>query len=110
MYSLPTILETSIDVCFSHKIWEKYNKNEEELAQKEYEILNLEFENTVSKTEEYIKELTAKHKQKGVSNNVRIAENTIKQAYDLCRKSGIDADYQVSEYDDNLKITIRIKK
>lgn len=65
---------------------------------------------TVSKTEEYIKELSTKHKQKGVSNNVRIAQNTIKQAYDLCRKSGIDADYQISEYDDNVKITIRIKK
>lgn len=65
---------------------------------------------TVSKTEEYIKELTAKHKRKGVSNNLKIGINTLKQAYDLCRSSGIDADWQVSEYEDNVKIIIKMKK
>ena len=65
---------------------------------------------TVSKTEEYINELTTKHKQKGVSANAKIALNTIKEAYDLVRKSGIDADYQVTEYEDNIKITIKVKK
>lgn len=64
----------------------------------------------VSKTEEYIKELSAKYKRKGVSNNVKIGINTMKEAYDLCRKSGIDADWQISEYDDNVKIIIRMKK
>ena len=65
---------------------------------------------TVSKTEEYIKALTTKHKQKGISANAKIAENTIKQSYDMVRKAGIDADYQVTEYQDILKITIKVKK
>jgi len=65
----------------------------------------------VSKTEEYIKELsnTSRHR-KGVSNNAKIAINTIEQAYQLCRKSGIDADYNVTDYEDNIKIVIKIKK
>ena len=61
---------------------------------------------TVSKTEEYIKELTTKHKRKGVSNNLKIGINTIKEAYELCKKSGIDSDFNVSEYEDNVKIVI----
>ena len=65
---------------------------------------------TVSKTEEYVRELTASHKRKGVSNNLKIGINTIKQAYDLCKKSGIDSDWNVSEYEDNVKIVIRMKK
>lgn len=71
-------------------------------------ILNRKY--NVSKTEEYIKELNVKYKRKGVSNNVKIGINTMKEAYDLCRKSGIDADWQISEYDDNVKIIIRMKK
>ncbi len=71
-------------------------------------IVNRQY--NVSKTEEYIKELTAKHKQKGVSGSLKIGVNTIKEAYELCRKSGIDADFQISEYDDNVKITIKMKK
>lgn len=65
---------------------------------------------TVSKTEEYVKELSAKHKRKGVSNNLKIGINTIKQAFELCKKSGIDSDMNVSEYDDNVKIVIKMKK
>ena len=64
----------------------------------------------VSKTEEYIKELSEKRKSKGVSNNLKIGINTIKEAYELCKKSGIDSDMQVTEYDDNVKIVIRMKK
>ena len=64
----------------------------------------------VSKTEEYIKQLTEKQKNRGVSNNLKIGINTIKQAYELCRKSGIDADLQVTEYENNVKIVIRMKK
>lgn len=64
----------------------------------------------VSKTEEYIRELSEKHKRKGVSNDLKIGINTIRQAYDLCKQSGIDADLQVSEYEDNVKIVIRMKK
>ncbi|MBR0462242.1 MAG: ParB/RepB/Spo0J family partition protein [Erysipelotrichaceae bacterium] len=66
---------------------------------------------TVAKTEEYIKSLLDKNtRSKGVSNNVQIGVNTIRQAYDMCRKSGIDADFQLTEYSDNMKITIKIKK
>ena len=65
---------------------------------------------TVSKTEEYVRELTTKHKRKGVSNNLKIGINTIKEAYELCKKSGIDADMNVSEYEDNVKIVIKMKK
>ena len=66
---------------------------------------------TVAKTEEYIKSLLEKNKHtKGVSNDVQIGINTIKQAYEMCKKSGIDADFQVTEYADNMKITIKIKK
>ena len=66
---------------------------------------------TVAKTEEYIKSLLEKNKHtKGVSNDVQIGINTIKQAYQMCKKSGIDVDFQVTEYADNMKITIKIKK
>lgn len=65
---------------------------------------------TVSKTEEYVKELSAKHKRKGVSNNLKIGINTIKQAYELCKKSGIDSDMNVTEYEDSVKIVIKMKK
>ena len=64
----------------------------------------------VSKTEEYIKELTVKSKNRGVSNNLKIGINTIREAFELCKKSGIDSDMQVTEYDDNVKIVIRMKK
>lgn len=65
---------------------------------------------TVSRTEDYIKELTTKHKSKGVSNNVKIGLNTIEQAYELCKKSGIDCELQTTEYEDEIKVTIRFKK
>lgn len=65
---------------------------------------------TVSKTEEYVKELSVKHKRKGVSNNLKIGINTIKEAYELCKKSGIDSDINVTEYEDNVKIVIKMKK
>jgi len=65
----------------------------------------------VSKTEEYIKELLEKNKKsKGVSNNLRIGVNTIKEAYELCKKSGIDSDIQITEYENNVKIVIKMKK
>ena len=65
---------------------------------------------TVSKTEEYVKELMSTHKRKGVSNNLKIGINTIKQAWDLCKKSGIDSDFNVTEYEDSVKIVIKMKK
>lgn len=65
----------------------------------------------VSKTEEYIKSLLSGNThRKGVSNNVRIGMNTIQQAFDLCKKSGIDSDIKMTEYEDEVKIVIRMKK
>ena len=64
----------------------------------------------VAKTEEYIKESIDKKKSRGVGGNAKIAINTIKQSFDLCKKSGFDVDYKETEYDDNVKIVIRIKK
>ncbi|MBO7697621.1 MAG: ParB/RepB/Spo0J family partition protein, partial [Erysipelotrichaceae bacterium] len=65
----------------------------------------------VSKSEEYINQLLeSNRKNKGVSNNLKIGINTIRQSFDLCKQSGIDADMQVTEYDDNVKIVIRMKK
>lgn len=64
----------------------------------------------VAKTEEYIAALGKRKHRLGVSGSVKLAMNTMKQAYDMCRESGIDADYNVSEYDDSVKITIRIRK
>ena len=84
------------------------NVPEDKLEEVYLTITNRQY--NVSKTEEYIRELTQKHHSKGVSNNLKIGVNTIKEAYELCRRSGIDADFQVSEYDDNVKIVIRMKK
>ena len=64
----------------------------------------------VSKTEEFVKNFTDKKKSRGVSGSTQVALNTIKQAYDMCRKAGIDADFKTTDYSDNLKITIKIKK
>lgn len=77
------------------------------------EVFNtiVERDYNVSKTEEYIKELLETNKHSlGISNNVQIGINTINKAYDMVKKSGIDANYQVTEYGDNVKITIRFKK
>ena len=64
----------------------------------------------VSKTEEFVKGFTEKKKSRGVSGSAQVALNTIKQAYDMCRKAGIDADFKTTDSADNLKITIKIKK
>lgn len=66
---------------------------------------------TVSKTEEYIDSLLNKNTHsKGVSYGSQIAVNSLKQTYDMVRNAGIDADFQVTEYSDITKITIKIKK
>ena len=64
----------------------------------------------VAKTEEYIKENLNRKRSRGVGGNAKIAINTIKQAYDLCVKSGFDVDYKETEYDDEVKLVIKIKK
>ncbi len=66
---------------------------------------------TVAKSEEYINSILEKNKhQKGLSGNAQIGINTIKQAFEICKKSGLDADLQLRETSDNIKITIKINK
>jgi len=65
---------------------------------------------TVSKTEEYVKGITQRSKNRGVSNNVKIGLNTITQAYEMCKKSGLDCDMNTTEYQDDIKIVIKFKK
>ena len=84
------------------------NVPEEMLEDVYLTIVNRQY--NVSKTEEYIRELTKRSKNRGVSNNLKIGINTISQAYELCKKSGIDSDMQITEYEDNVKIVIRMKK
>ena len=84
------------------------NVEDERLEEVYNTIVNRKY--NVSKTEEYINELSASHKRKGVSGSLKIGINTIKEAYDLCRKSGIDADFQMTEYNDDVKIVIKMKK
>jgi len=64
----------------------------------------------VAKTEEYIHNLLTKKKERGYSSQSKLALNTLKQAYELCRKSGIDADYKTRELGDQIKVMITIKK
>lgn len=64
----------------------------------------------VAKTEEYIKALQGERGNRGVSSSTLIGVNTLKQAYEMCRKSGLDCDFQMTEYGDSLKVTIRFRK
>lgn len=84
------------------------NVPEEQLEEVFMTVTNRKY--NVAKTEEYIREIMNRKKNRGVSHNVQIALNTFKQAYDMCRKAGVDCDFNTTDYDDNLKITIRIKK
>lgn len=85
------------------------NVPEEKLEEIFNTIVNKKY--NVSKTEEYIKGvLSTNTHRKGVSGNVRIGLNTINNSFELIKKSGMDADMKVTEYDDEVKIVIRIRK
>lgn len=85
------------------------NVPEEKLEEICNTIVNKKY--NVSKTEEYIKGvLSTNTHRKGVSGNVRIGLNTINNSFELIKKSGVDADMKVTEYDDEVKIVIRIRK
>lgn len=86
-------------------------KVKEEDLQKTFEIIMARGYN-VKRTEEYIKALNEKGRTKvrGFSSSYKLGVNTIKESYDLCRNSGLDADYQVTEYENEVKIVIRFKK
>lgn len=82
--------------------------NEDELENVFLTIINRKY--NVSKTEEYIKALNTNEKQKGVTGNVKIGINTIEEAIKMCKKAGIDVDMNMTEYQDNVKMTIKFKK
>lgn len=67
---------------------------------------------TVKETEDYIKNYKERHltHNKGVTSNIKIGINTIKQAYELCAKSGLDVSLNVVEYDKDVKLVIRFRK
>lgn len=64
----------------------------------------------VAKTEEYIKNLFENKKIKGVGGSALIALNTFKKDYEMCKKMGFDVDLNTTEYEDYIKVTIKIKK
>ena len=66
----------------------------------------------VKKTEEYLKALKTKDERhfKPVTNSVILGVNTIKDAYELCKKSGLDVSWNETEYQNEVKVTIRFNK
>ena len=83
-----------------------------EAEQEKVASVILERNYTVRESEEYIASLASRHTlhDRGVSNSVRIGINTMKQAYELCRKSGLDASLQETEYENEIKLVIRFRK
>lgn len=67
---------------------------------------------TVKETEDYINKYLNRHEKhnKGVTANIKIGINTIKQAYELCSKSGLDVSFNMVEYDNDIKLVIRFRK
>jgi len=65
---------------------------------------------TVSKTEEYVRSLNEKSKTRGISGNVKIGLNTFEEAFKMCKNLGLDGEYYVTEYENDVKITIKFKK
>jgi ParB family chromosome partitioning protein len=66
---------------------------------------------TVKQTEEFIeKEKKPQKTNKSISQNVKIAINTIKQATKMIQKTGISLEETYEEKEDELIITIKVKK
>lgn len=66
----------------------------------------------VKKTEEYLKALKDKDRSnfKPVASNVILGINTLKEAYELCKKSGLDVSWNETNYKEEVKVTIRFNK
>ena len=66
----------------------------------------------VKKTEEYLQALKVKdqRKIKPVSDSVRIGVNTIYEAYELCKNSGLDVTINETNFENEVKLTIRFNK
>ena len=66
---------------------------------------------TVDETEKKIKQkTTVKPKIKKISQNVRIAINTIDQAIKMVKQAGVEISSSANETEDEYIMTIKIKK
>lgn len=65
---------------------------------------------TIAETDEYIKKLYKKETDKGVARNIQVGINTIDQAVSMCKKANLDVTSSKTEYQDEVKIVIRIRK
>lgn len=65
---------------------------------------------TIAETDEYIKKLYKKETDKGVARNIQVGINTIDQAVSMCKKANLDITSSKTEYQDEVKIVIRIRK
>ena len=67
---------------------------------------------TVKESEEYIYKLYNKSTNinKGISRNIEIGINTIRQAYEMCKKAGLEASLEETDYDKEIKLVVRFKK
>lgn len=69
---------------------------------------------SVEQTEKKIKEIKgdkkSKPQTKGITRNVQIAINTVKQAVAMIEKTGVKANLQMEEEEDYITIKVKIKK
>ena len=64
----------------------------------------------VAKTEAYIKTLSKQGHIKAVGASAQIALNTFKKTFEDCKRASVDLDFNTREYEDYIKIEIKIKK
>ena len=84
--------------------------NDEEQDQLLKQILEKDL--TVEQTERKANHLHPKKKRKtkGYSRTIQIAINTLKQAYEMITKTGVDAEYNEKDDEEHVTITIKIRK
>ena len=71
-------------------------------------IINRKY--NVAKTEDYIKTLSKQSHIKAVGASAQIALNTFKKTFENCKRASVDLDFNTREYEDYIKIEIKIKK
>lgn len=81
--------------------------DEDKLEETYLTIVNKKY--NVAKTEEYIKSLGKIH-TKSVGAVSQMAINTFKKTANDCIKMGVDLDFNTTEYEDYVKVVIRVKK
>ena len=83
-------------------------KVDEEKVQEVFDVI-VERHYNVARTEEYLNALN-KRGNRGVSGSVQVGINTLKQAFDLCQKSGLDCVFNTRETAGEIKVVISFKK